>query len=152
MSMATAIPADATRGALEAWIAQEEGLRLTPYRCPSGKLSIGYGRNLDDVGISREEALVLFASDLRRAWRAVEILAPWATALDPVRHGVLVAMAYQLGGTRLAAFKQMLHAVEAGRYDEAARHMLASKWADQTPGRAGRSAAAMRTGQWPELG
>lgn len=142
---------DATRGALEAWIAFEEGLRLKPYRCTSGKTSIGYGRNLEDVGISKEEAQLLFVADLRRAMRAVEILAPWARALDEVRWGVLVAMAYQMGGTRLAQFKRTLAAVKAGHYEDAAHHMLVSHWADQTPGRAARAAEAMRTGQWPTL-
>jgi lysozyme len=35
----------------------DEGLRLKPYRCTAGKTSIGYGRNLDDVGISQREDL-----------------------------------------------------------------------------------------------
>ncbi|MCP4280350.1 MAG: lysozyme, partial [Alteromonas sp.] len=31
-------------------IAQHEGLRLKPYKCTAGKITIGYGRNLDDNG------------------------------------------------------------------------------------------------------
>ena len=29
-------------------LVMDEGLRLKPYRCPAGKLTIGVGRNLDD--------------------------------------------------------------------------------------------------------
>jgi lysozyme len=35
-----------------------EGLRLKPYRCSSNKLTIGIGRNIEDVGITEEEAMV----------------------------------------------------------------------------------------------
>ena len=28
-------------------LVRHEGLRLKPYRCTAGKLTIGYGRNLD---------------------------------------------------------------------------------------------------------
>jgi len=31
---------------------RDEALRLKPYRCTAGKLTIGVGRNLDDRGIS----------------------------------------------------------------------------------------------------
>ena len=46
-------------------IARHEGLRLTPYHCTGGKLTIGYGRNLDDVGISRSEAEILREHDIQ---------------------------------------------------------------------------------------
>ena len=36
-------------------IKYEEGYRQFPYRCTEGKLTIGYGFNLDDVGLSRQE-------------------------------------------------------------------------------------------------
>ncbi|MBP5593653.1 MAG: hypothetical protein J6X75_05780, partial [Clostridia bacterium] len=45
-----------------------EGLRLKPYRCPAGKLTIGYGRNIEDMGISETEAEMLFDND----WQKVE--------------------------------------------------------------------------------
>ena len=43
----------------------QEGLRCKPYKCTSGKLTIGYGRNLEDVGISQKEAEYLFENDVR---------------------------------------------------------------------------------------
>ena len=44
-----------------------EGCRLKPYKCTAGKLTIGYGRNLDDVGISQAEANMMFEADFARA-------------------------------------------------------------------------------------
>ena len=40
------------------------GLRLKPYRCTAGKLTIGIGRNLDDCGISQSEAYVMLINDI----------------------------------------------------------------------------------------
>ena len=37
---------------------EHEGRRLKPYTDTVGKLTIGYGRNLTDVGISDEEARI----------------------------------------------------------------------------------------------
>ncbi len=46
-------------------LVRHEGLGLKPYRCPAGKLTIGYGRNLDDTGISKAEAYELLSNDIR---------------------------------------------------------------------------------------
>lgn len=36
-----------------------EGLKLKPYKCPANKWTIGVGRNLEDVGLSKDEQLKL---------------------------------------------------------------------------------------------
>jgi lysozyme len=43
---------------------RDEGCVLKPYRDQVGKLTIGVGRNLDDVGISSDEAEYLLANDI----------------------------------------------------------------------------------------
>ncbi len=43
-----------------------------PYRCPAGKLTIGIGRNLDDVGITREEAYQLVQTPSMECWKTGE--------------------------------------------------------------------------------
>ena len=48
-------------------ISKHEGLRLFPYADTVGKLTIGFGRNLTDIGISRDEADALLTNDLDRA-------------------------------------------------------------------------------------
>ncbi len=47
---------------LRQMLIRHEGLRRKPYRDTVGKLTIGAGRNLDDVGITREEALASSAA------------------------------------------------------------------------------------------
>lgn len=41
---------------------RDEGLRLFPYRCPAGKLTIGVGRNLDDNPLTADEVMVFLLS------------------------------------------------------------------------------------------
>ena len=45
-------------------LVRHEGLRLKPYRCPAGRLTIGVGRNLEDKGISSSEAFNMLANDI----------------------------------------------------------------------------------------
>lgn len=47
-------------------LVRHEGLRLKPYKCSANSWTIGVGRNLDDIGISGSEALVLLKHDIAR--------------------------------------------------------------------------------------
>jgi hypothetical protein len=51
---------------LQKQLIRHEALRLKPYRCSADKLTIGIGRNLDDVGITEEEAYFLLGNDISR--------------------------------------------------------------------------------------
>jgi lysozyme len=46
-------------------IKTHEGLRLNVYQCTAGKNTIGYGRNLDDNGISKDEADFMLRNDVK---------------------------------------------------------------------------------------
>ena len=131
--------------ALVASTKQHEGLRLKPYRDSVGVLTIGYGRNLEDVGITREEAERMLERDLAGAYQAVAAW-EWFADLSPARQQVLVEMAYNLGLRRLMGFGQMLAACKSGRYQDAADEMLQSRWAGQVGARARTLAETMRRG------
>lgn len=137
---------------LEAMLLRHEGLRLKPYRDTVGKLTVGVGRNLDDVGISREEALLLLRTDIARVEAALDAHLPWRAALDPVRGRVLVDMAFNLGVPGLLTFGAVLAAVRAGAWAEAADAMLRSRWARQVGRRAQELAVMMHTGRDPAEG
>jgi len=130
---------------IEEQLVLHEGLRLNPYRCPAGKLTIGVGRNLEDKGISMAEALFLLRNDVEEVRTQLERY-PWYTQLDPVRQKVLIDMAFNLGIGGLMQFRKMLAALEAGDYGKTADEMLDSKWARQVGKRAQRLAEMMRTG------
>lgn len=127
-----------------------EGLRLKPYRCPAGYLTIGVGRNLEARGISREEAMVLLESDIAEAEAAARGFFPAFDRLEEPRQAVLVDMAFNLGAVRLGGFRRFRAALERGDFEQAAREMLDSKWAKQVGPRARRLAEMMRRGTWAD--
>lgn len=137
------------REKLRAQLVKHEGYRQFPYRDTVGKLTIGCGRNLDDVGVTREEAEFLLRADIDKAERGLrDRYGVWFDALDPVRQAVLVNMAFNMGLVTLGQFRNTLQAIADGDYEDAARGMLASKWASQVKGRAVELATMMRTGLW----
>lgn len=122
-----------------------EGKRLKPYKCPAGKLSIGYGRNLDDVGITDEEAEYLLINDIKRAEKDAEKLSCYKK-LNQNRKEVIIEMVFNMGLPRVLGFKKMLAALDAGNYSEAANQALDSKWARDVGERAKRLAYFLRVG------
>ena len=123
---------------LEREVASDEGFMRIPYRCTSGKLSIGYGTNIQD-GITKEEALLLMRYRLGKVVAALESRLPFWSKLTDERRRVLANMGYQLGMDGLMGFKRMLAAVERGDYDTAGKEMMDSKWArSDSPARAQR--------------
>lgn len=123
---------------------EDEGLRLKPYRCTAGKLTIGVGRNLEDRGITREEALMLLENDIKDTTLWLVTTYPWFVKLSPERQEVLVNMVFNLGAARFAKFTKTLDWLRRGDYEKAADEMLASHWAEQVGTRAQRLARTMR--------
>lgn len=140
---------DDDRARLVRLLKLHEGVRLRPYDDGYGNVTIGYGRNLSANGITRAEAELFLAHDLAEAERQIRLHYPWTDRLDAVRFAALVDLGFNLGPTRLAAFKQTLRAFEMGHYDAASRQLLHSLWARQVPSRAARIAEMIRTGFWP---
>lgn len=126
-----------------------EALRLKVYKCPAGKLTIGYGRNLEDVGISKTEADYLFKADFNRSIQDVMALCNKYGInykdLSEARFFVLTDMAFNLGYERLAKFKKFFSALKKGLYDEAAKEMKDSLWYKQTGDRAKTLVKVMKT-------
>lgn len=125
---------------------KEEDLRLKPYRDTVGKLTIGYGRNLDDKGISVDEAAYFLDDDIPYHTKELENF-PFFNGLDDARKIVLADMSFNLGFKRLSGFRKMLAAVANKDYETAANEMLDSTWATQVGERAERLAEMMRTGE-----
>lgn len=129
-------------------LVEHEGLRLKPYRCTAGKLTIGCGRNLDDRGISKDEALYLLQNDIKECINDAEAVIGsqvWE-GLSEARKRVLVDMRFNLGAGGIRTFKNTLQAIREGRYDDASRGMLNSKWAGQVGRRAKTLARMMSEG------
>jgi len=129
----------------------EEGEVLTEYKDHLGYSTIGVGRLIDKRkggGITTEESAYLLNNDITKIAEQLNKRLSWWTKLDDARKGVLANMAFQMGVDGLLGFRNTLKLIEAGKYEEAAKGMLQSKWATQTPSRAKRMAEQMRTGVW----
>ena len=116
----------------------EEGIRLKPYLCPAGKTTIGVGRNLDDVGITQDEAMEMLDNDIDRVKAQLAKALPWLETKSPDVQRAIANMTFQMGIGALLKFKKMLAALQARDYNAARREALDSTWAKQTPQRAKR--------------
>jgi lysozyme len=126
-----------------------EGFRDKLYECPAGKLTIGWGHNIEDRGLSREACDFILGEDLAQArMDALSYLGDECfNNLSPIRQGVIIDMSLNLGLPTLSKFKQLKRSLEVCDYSGAASAMLDSKWAKQVKGRATQHAERMRTGE-----
>ena len=133
---------------LEDQLIDHEGLELKPYHCTADKLTIGVGRNIQDRGITEDEARYLLKNDIKIVEDELLTRQPVVARLDSVRQRVLVDMGFNLGLPILMKFQNMWAAIEDEDYHEAARQMMDSRWASQVGRRAERLAQAMSSGEW----
>ena len=127
---------------------KHEGLRLKPYTDTVGKLTLGIGRNLEDKGITEQEALFMLNNDVNYFYTNLSKILPWLSSIDDARQNVLVNMAFNLGVSGLLSFKNMLEECKNQQYNFASIEMLDSKWAKQVGYRAEELAEQMRTGEY----
>jgi len=148
---------DSTRGRAEnviksddreliAALERDEGIRLKPYLDTVGKLTIGIGRNLDDVGISPREARYLLSNDLDVALKAAKRFR-WFGELDDERQRVIVNMVLNLGAEGFMQFRRMIAALSDHDYELAAAEAEDSKWFRQVGPRGERIVDTLRTGE-----
>lgn len=122
------------------------------YQDSLGYWTIGVGHLIDKrKGGKLPESIVdaLLDWDIKEHSRDLFRALPWIMDLDEVRKAVLVDMSFNLGVAGLLQFKNTLAAVKESRWNDAARGMLASRWASQVGARALRLADMMRSGRWP---
>lgn len=149
-----------TADALLQFVKEFEGWSAKPYKCPAGKWTIGYGYNMEahgipanlvkpifDVrGICREDAEKLLIEQVAQCVTDARRIVPGFDILDRPRQYVIIDMIYNLGANGFAKFVRTITAIVAGQFDDAAKHMQASKWYRQVGHRAKRNVRIMRTG------
>lgn len=121
---------------LEEQLLRHEGYRQFPYKCSAGKLTIAIGRNIEERGVSKDEAMYLLHNDIVICNQELNLVYPIIKVLSQERHNVLVNMCFNMGIRRLSQFKKMWAALNIGDYEEASKQMLDSKWARQVGSRA----------------
>lgn len=119
----------------EGLIRRHEGVRYKPYTCTAGKLTIGVGRNLEDVGVSKDEVELMLANDIAACSTDLGAFYWWAP-LSPNRKAALLDLMFCVGPGGFRAFRKMIAAIESQDWEEAGRQILDSKFAKQTGQRA----------------
>mgnify|MGYP003664026644 FL=1 len=112
-----------------------EGFSRYIYLDSVGVRTVGFGRNLDDRGISREEAEMLLLNDLETSTEEAKKFEFYEN-LTSNRRDVIVEMIFNLGLTRFKKFKKTINYINQANHSAAADEMLDSKWADQLGQRA----------------
>ena len=135
---------------------RHEGKRLFPYHCSANKLTIAYGRNLEDVGVTEEEAELMLSNDVKMVQEQLSGT-DWYNGLDEVRQAVCDNMCFNLGFAGLNTFQKFIGCLSNADYEGASKEMITgsnggeSKWASQVGQRAYELAEQMRTGQWQDV-
>lgn len=124
---------------------RDEGLRLKPYKDTVGKLTIGVGRNIEDRGISNEEADLMLENDIALHVKELHRSLPWIQHKPVAVRLGLYNMAFNLGVPRLLGFTKMLERIDHDDYEGAAKEALDSKWAKQVGKRSERIAELFRS-------
>ena len=131
---------------LVSMLKRHEGFRGKPYHCTADKLTIGYGRNLDDVGITEVEAEFLLKVDTLCATDSAGNIFPGILSYTENRQIALINMVFNLGKTRFKKFRKMIDAIKCGDWESAADEAMDSMWYGQVGARAVEIVGLLRKG------
>lgn len=150
-------------------IKENEGLRYNSYMDTTGNKTVGYGFNMDSGIAKRVWDRAGVQSDFKAVYNGEQALSPAEAealgnasfeiaaedALDlfpelpdytPARQQAILDLSYQLGKPSLSKFDSTITAAKQGKWTTAARHLLQSEYAKQTPERARQVARAFING------
>ena len=136
---------------LIAMLKRHEGVESHAYHCSENKVTIGVGRNVDKaggLGLSDDEVDYLLQNDIDRVSGELDSEYEWFAGLDEVRHDAMIDISFNLGQTRLRAFKKALAAMSEGDWGEAAAQFMDSRWSGQVGNRAKELTEMIRTGTY----
>ncbi len=143
-------------GKLIEQLKRHEGFRKTAYKCTAGKWTIGYGCNLDAMGVDHEglvwnesyaEHVLIDKVDAICVEMGVVKISD-SNYEEDAAADALINMAFNLGCSGLGKFKKMLEAVINDDLETASKEMLDSRWAKQVGARAVELAEQVRTNRY----
>ena len=129
---------------LKDMLVKHEGIKLKVYADSEGVLTIGCGRNLEDVGVTRDEAMLMLDNDIKRVLYDCWHEFIWFADPTEDRQNVVASMVFNLGLEGFKKFKKMIAAIEKEDWTEAACQMIDSTWAAQVKTRAVELAVMMK--------
>ena len=139
------------RDKLISMLKRHEGVETHAYKCSENKITIGVGRNVDKgggLGLSDDEVDYLLQNDIDRVISELNSEYDWFSDLDEVRQDAMIDISFNLGQTRLRAFKNALSAMAEGDWGEAADQFMDSRWSGQVGKRSNHLTDMIRTGSY----
>jgi len=129
----------------EEYIIKHEGIKLKPYLCPAGKLTIGVGRNIEDNGISTDEAIYILKNDIKRCESELREIFDHFDLFDENKKTSLIDIIFQLGKPSFLKFKKMIRAIKKGDWQESVRELKDSRLCREVPSRCEDNSELMST-------
>ena len=110
-------------------IKEHEGLVLKPYKCPAGKLTIGYGHNLEDNGLSQSACEYILIEDIEEAKKNLYAVftKDFFDTLKDNQKIALIDMMFNLGLSRFLTFKKFILAVKSKDFIKASAEIINSR-------------------------
>lgn len=105
---------------------KDEGFKQHIYSL-NGVRHIGFGFNLDDVGLYREEAEFILANRISICEEELKRVLTWYEGLSDIRKTVLINLCYNIGLPRLLQFREFIENSALGEWELASRELLDSK-------------------------
>lgn len=126
---------------LRKMIRKHEGFRTKPYKDTLGNLTVGIGHLIkpgeEAKELSKQEVEDLFEKDLSKAQQGAQnIINKNKLDLSEAQTNALTDMVFQMGEKGVSKFKNTLKLLKQGKYEDASKEALNSRWAKQTPNRA----------------
>lgn len=129
------------------------GLPIRAGSIVQGNPTIGIGRELSRVGLSKDERAMLLDNDITQRITELTSTFPWFATLDVVRQRAIVDLAFNEGTYGLYKSPKMLRAIQAGDWQTAVNELMDGPWHVQVgPHRSGNVRAMLLTGVDPAKG
>ena len=117
-------------------IKRHEGFSPTVYECSEGYDTIGYGKRIDYLKVTKTQAEKWLVEDLEDLKKEIASRFGWFYNSPEIVKDVVINMCYQMGVSGFDKFKKTIYYLETEQYEEASLERLDSLWAKQTPNRA----------------
>jgi lysozyme len=116
---------------LKSLLIKHEGIKLKAYQDTKGIWTIGVGRNLQDVGLTKDEALYLLDNDIKRIVNDCLQEFPWFSELSENRQYAIIDIVFNCGLAGFKQFKRCIAAIERDDWASAAMEIMDSALAPQ---------------------
>lgn len=136
---------DKTLELVEKNLIDAEGYETKLYTDSVGKLTIGIGYNIQDLGLPEDIIHVLFKRTVDTAILEAAKIFPSFYKLPESVQAAIIELTFNLGATKLRTFKKFIAAVNAKQWTTAKAELLNSKWAQQVKSRRANRIADMIT-------